>query len=114
MLYTKPMIELVFQIRRLCPSELKPIIKLANPNLFGELQSLYQGNNCAACKKLITEFFSLVETPLGESAKSGFSYPGQNFFESVTAKSAPNSPEAAAATLKKSRKRVYRGQVIEG
>ncbi len=113
MLYTKPMIELVFQIRRLCPSELKPIIKLANPNLFGELQSLYQGDNCTACKKLITELFSLVETPLGESSKGGLSYPGQSFFENVTAKSEPKSPEAAAEMLKKSRKRVYRGQVIE-
>ena len=35
------MIELVYEIRRRVPSELKPGVKLANPELFDELRDFY-------------------------------------------------------------------------
>ena len=86
MLYTKPMIELVMQIRKWMPSELKPDVKLANPNLFNILAQHYHNNCEVLTKALIKELFSLA---------------GENWPELLTSQAAPKP---------KSRIKVYRGQ----
>ena len=60
MQYTKPMIELVMQIRKWVPSELKPDVKLANPNLFNVLAIYYHDNPKIITQALIKELFTLA------------------------------------------------------
>ena len=87
MQFTKPMIELVFEIRRYAPSDLKPAVKLANPELFAELQVFYHSNANTITKALIKELFHLA----------GDAWPSR--LEQA-------EPTAPAQTL-----RMYRGQV---
>ena len=63
MQFTKPMIELVYEIRRFAPADLKPAVKLANPELFTELQGFYHLGANAVSKALIKELFHLAGSP---------------------------------------------------
>ena len=87
MQFTKPMIELTYEIRRYCPSDLKPAIKLANPELFQELQQHYQQGASVVCKALIKELFELAGDPW------------------------PNRLQGQQQAVPKQSIRVYRGQV---
>lgn len=58
--YTKPMIELVYEIRRMVPSELKPSVKMANPELFDELAQHYHSDAKTITKALIKELLHLA------------------------------------------------------
>jgi len=86
MQYTKPMIELVMQIRKWVPSELKTDVKLANPNLFNILALHYHDKCEVITQALIKELFNL----------SGDKWP-----ELLTSKETPKP---------KSTVKVYRGQ----
>lgn len=113
MQYTKPMIELVYEIRRFGPSELKPDIKLANPELFNVLQDYYHQSANAVSKALIKELFHLAGEPwptrlsTAQNAKTSQTvrvYRGQVQLEDK----APTAEKSAEHR----KKRVYRGQII--
>lgn len=60
MQYTRPMVELVMQIRKWMPSELKADVKLANPNLFNILALHYHDKCDVITQALIKELFNLA------------------------------------------------------
>lgn len=128
--YTKPMIELVYEIRRLVPSELKPGVKLANPDLFAELADYFHQNPSTIVKALIKELFRLsededllalifppaepqTEEPEAKGAKLFKSYRGILSLEKKVAGEALDgeggSDEGETPAKKK---RMYRGQVV--
>jgi len=81
------MIELIMQVRKWVPSELKPDVKLANPNLFNVLALYYHGEDSTiVTQALIKELFTLA---------------GDEFQKLLTAKST-SMPESVI--------KVYRGQ----
>ncbi len=131
MQFTKPMIELVFELRRLVPSELKPAIKLANPDLFDELYDYYQSQATSVTKALIKELFHLAGDPWHSWLASGDAnvaaapqqalvYRGQTQWvaqEDGKTAAAPESdnraaPETDAAKIQR-KTRIYRGQIIQ-
>lgn len=58
MQYTRPMIELVFEIRRRVNAQSKPGIKLANPDLLSELAEIYRHSNDTILRTLIKELLA--------------------------------------------------------
>lgn len=113
MQFTKPMIELVYEIRRFSPSELKPDVKLANPELFSVLNGYYHASANAVSKALIKELFHLAGSPWPERLESQTAktpqtlrvYRGQTQLEDKP----PREDHKANDNRKK---RVYRGQTV--
>lgn len=60
MQYTRPMIDLVYEIRRRVDAQMKPSVKLANPDVLSELASYYHGSADTITKTLIKELLSLA------------------------------------------------------
>ncbi len=60
MQYTKPMIDLVYEIRRRVEPDMKPGVKMANPELLKELAEYYQSAKDTIIKTLIKELLSLA------------------------------------------------------
>jgi hypothetical protein len=58
--YTKAMIDLISEARRRAPSEDKPNIKLANPDVLSELNIIYHATNDVVIKAIIKETFHLA------------------------------------------------------
>lgn len=123
--YTKPMIELVYEIRRMVPSEMKPGVKLANPELFDELAKHYHNGAKTITKALIKELLhlagdpwtDLLQSPQVVSAEkqrnSTFSYRGVVSLEEKQPKNETSSEvKKPTSPTTSSKKRVYRGQVI--
>ena len=113
MQFSKPMIELVYQIRRLTPSDLKPAVKLANPELFDELQKFYyQKDAGTVVKALIKELFFLaggewkrrLEKQEAGPKQQVKVYRGQTIMQ--------DKPLLAEKSPEQRKKRVYRGQVV--
>jgi hypothetical protein len=61
--YTKALVDLIQEARRRAPSEDKPSIKLANPDVLFELLRLYQKSSDAVFKALVKEIFSQAGDP---------------------------------------------------
>jgi hypothetical protein len=57
------MIELVYEIRRRVPADLKPGIKLANPDMLEELADFYHTSKDVITKTLVKELFNLAGEP---------------------------------------------------
>lgn len=113
MQFTKPMIELVYEIRRFGPSELKPDIKLANPELFNVLHEHYHHGANAVNKALIKELFHLAGSPWPERlAAADASKPTQTVRVYRGQVQVEDKPVERAKTEESRKKRVYRGQVI--
>ncbi|HEY7774542.1 MAG TPA: hypothetical protein VIC26_15260 [Marinagarivorans sp.] len=121
MQFTKPMIELVYEIRRVVDAELKPAVKLANPELFTELQSYYHESAGAVAKAIIKELFHLAGEPWPSRLEDANApaarqtvrvYRGQIHAEDQARTQDPSEKAAEKALQRK--KRVYRGQVILG
>lgn len=118
MQYTKPMIELVFEIRRRVPADMKPAVKLANPELLDELVLHHRKSKDVICQTLIKELLQLAGDPWDhaladvahdeEVAKRPRQvtkvYRGQ-----VTLEEAPPKKDGESHRTK----RVYRGQTID-
>lgn len=66
MQYTKAIVDLIQEARRRAPSEDKPSIKLANPDVLFELLRLYQKSSDAIFKALVKEVFNLAGDPWPE------------------------------------------------
>lgn len=92
MQYTRPMIDLVYEIRRRVDAELKPGIKLANPDMLKELADYYLQSKDTVCKTLIKELLSQA---------------GAEWLELIS----PSKPAATPAVSRQLVK-VYRGQTM--
>ncbi len=120
MQYTKPMIELVYEIRRRVPSDMKPGVKLANPQLFIELSAHYKRGAHTVTKALIKELFTLAgeewleflspATP-PENRHNAKAYRGVVSLNPAPSTTA-NEQTSDESSRAHSKKRIYRGQVI--
>ncbi len=63
MQYSKPMIDLVMEVRRRVPSAMKPGIKLANPDVLNELADYYPNSKDTVTRALIKELMQLAGDP---------------------------------------------------
>lgn len=113
MQYSKPMIELVFEIRRFVSSDLKPSIKLANPELFSELQRLYHNAADAVTRALIKELFNLAGSPWPDRLESNEPSTPQTLrvYRGGTQLIDKPTSETPKAAIKR-KTRIYRGQVV--
>lgn len=94
MQYTKPMIDLVYEIRRRVDADMKPSVKMANPELLKELAGYHQQTKDTITKTLIKELLYQA----GEQ--------WQQLLEPVKPEAA-KTPEIPKQVVK-----VYRGQTI--
>jgi hypothetical protein len=60
MQYTKPMIDLVYEIRRRVDSDMKPSVKMANPEILQELADYHHHTKDTITKTLIKELLFLA------------------------------------------------------
>ena len=112
MQFTKAMVDLAKEIRRHAPSDIKPSIKLANPELFNELALLFKTTESVVLRALIKEMHELAGDPwparlLAEIAAEPMTvqvYRGQT--KLVMKKTEPMEHEIKTTT------RIYRGQVV--
>lgn len=58
MQYTRPMIDLVYEIRRRVDANVKPSVKLANPEILNELATYYLQTKDTISKALIKELLN--------------------------------------------------------
>jgi hypothetical protein len=93
MQYTRPMIDLVYEIRRRVDAELKPGIKLANPEMLKELADYYQRTKDTVSKALIKELLHQA---------------GEEWLALIT----PPRPEVTSTTTTRQMVKVYRGQTM--
>ena len=115
MTFTKAMIDLAKEIRRRAPSELKPTLKMANPDLFDELGKLFHRTDDAVMKALIREICELAGDPWVEVLTTEDSqgqasvrqYRGITLFEKMSSESGPNEHKSDAVPT-----RIYRGRVV--
>jgi hypothetical protein len=100
MIFTRAMIDLAKEIRRRAPSEIKPTIKMANPDLFIELGELFQDSKDAVMKALIKEICSLA---------------GEKWALDQTSDATTNSENSLRASELKplNKTMIYRGQVVQ-
>lgn len=77
MQYTKPMVDLVYEIRRRVDAAMKPSVKMANPDVLKELADYHQHSKDTITKALIkellfmagSEWASLLEPVVSENTK---------------------------------------------
>lgn len=122
--YSKAMIDLISEARRRAPSEDKPSIKLANPDVLFELNTLYHNSNDAVLRAIIKEAFLLAGDPWPQKLQETEVEPepeeeevanqpryitkvyrGQTQLIEV-------APESSVKEEKEPPKRIYRGQVV--
>lgn len=131
MQYTKPMVDLVYEIRRRVDAAMKPSVKMANPDVLKELADYHQHSKDTITKALIKELLfmagpewaSLLEPVVTENTKEiprqvVKVYRGQTVLEDATQETpggdnivrseilAPSVPVAEKPV------RMYRGQPI--
>jgi len=94
MQYTKPMIDLVYEIRRRVDADMKPSVKMANPEMLKELADYHHHTKDTITKTLIKELLFLA----GDQ--------WQQLLEPVKTE-APKTPDIPKQVVK-----VYRGQTI--
>ena len=128
MQYSRPMIDLVMQIRKFVPADLKPDIKLANPELFATLIDYYHQKNCTVTNALIKELLFLAGEewasqltsehqddvkPAPVKPQSVRVYRGQvQVIDKADNNAVSDTISHASPTKKKASKKIYRGQVI--
>jgi hypothetical protein len=100
--YSRPMIDLVYEIRRRVPSHLKPDIKLANPELLDILLLIAQETRDAIVQALIKELLALAGSEWIVEVKKPHS-------TELTANQQHHHGSDALAKPQ----RIYRGQIIE-
>ena len=127
--FDRAMIELVREIRRRVPSDIKPGIKLANPDILNELTDVYFSTQDVILKTLIKELFERAGEPwptrlLKEEATPQYQakvYRGNTqLTETPRSEAKPSdtkennsaNPEEATSQKPNKRTRIYRGRVI--
>ena len=115
--YTKQMIEITYEIRRRVPSQLKPDIKMANPDLLNYLCKYYHENTDAILSALIKELVFLAGKPWQDKLRQPEIktpkqvtkvYRGQTLLEDAPGSKTPSDSPAP----KPKAQRIYRGRVI--
>ena len=111
MLYSKAMIDLIHEARKRVPAEVKPMIKLANPDLLEEFYNVYQESDDTILKLIISDLFELAGEPwtgilIEDDRPNEVESRGlMKFFEnSLQSKVIPGRG--------KTKQRIYRGQLI--
>ena len=94
MQYTKPMIDLVYEIRRRVDADMKPSVKMANPELLKELADYHHQAKDTITKALIKELLFLA----GEQ------------WQQLLGPTSSDTP--VTSTIPKQVVKVYRGQTI--
>lgn len=116
--YNNAMIELIYEIRRRIEPELKPSIKLANPDLLVELVRYFPKCKSAVSIALIKELMEIA----GHDWKNRLSSPRQHESYSSAFKvnrgvssveSTSTKPKAASVPSSSVPKLVYRGAVVK-
>ena len=116
--YSKPMIDLVYEIRRRVESDIKPAIKLANPEMLQEVARIYQHSNDIVTKTLIKELLTLAgDTWLQQinTAEPAVDMPRQTtkvYRGQVSLVETPPLTTTAQLSPEKPT-RIYRGQVVD-
>lgn len=117
--YNKPMIDLVREIRRRAPSEEKPGIKLANPELLEDLIQIYHKSSDNILKALSRELMNMAGEPWPELLQEGLPDSGEqktHFVTKVYRGQTQLVEKPTESTEKDSRRpvKIYRGQVVAG
>lgn len=121
MQYSKPMIDLVYEIRRRVDAKIKPGIKLANPDMLQELAEFHHNCKDTITRTLIKELLSLAGEPwvdqLNEPSRKPDT-PKPNTPKQITKVyrgqvSLVDSPLAGTAKEPHRPVRIYRGQRVE-
>lgn len=115
MTFTKAMIDLAKEIRRRAPSDLKPTLKMANPDLFNELGKLFHKTDDAVMRALIREICDLAGPPWTDALDpehedqqtSVRQYRGITLFEKK-----PSEFDQGNENRSPVPKRIYRGRVV--
>ena len=115
--YSKAMIDLISEARRRAPSEDKPSIKLANPDVLSELNKIYHNSKDTVLKAIIKEAFNLAgegwPDKLIEKTEEEHSAKGPRFVTKVYRGQTQLVEVATSVDAAKSRsKKIYRGQVV--
>ncbi len=95
MQYSRPMIDLIMELRRRVDSEMKPSVKLANPEVLNELAAYYPKAKDTITKTLIKELLSLA---------------GEDWLDLLNPKKAKSDTQTGAQPHKTVK--VYRGQTM--
>lgn len=114
MQYSKPMIDLVYEIRRRVDAKLKPSIKLANPDMLQELADFHHHCKDTITRTLIKELLVLAGDPWTEQLEEPVVKPPQVVTKVYRGQVSLVEPPSAEGPkeLKKS-VRIYRGQIVE-
>lgn len=114
MIFTRPMIDLAKEVRRRAPSELKPSIKMANPDVFDILIELYRDSKDTIFKTLIKELI----TQAGEPWKSALLRNDAPKKSDNRQLARPNTEDQHTEWFDRHdsdrSKRIYRGHVVNG
>jgi uncharacterized protein YicC (UPF0701 family) len=102
MQYTKPMIDLVYEIRRRVDADMKPSVKMANPEMLKELADYHQQTKDTITKTLIKELLFMA----GEQWRQ--------LLEPVSPEAAqvPDITKQKVPEIPRQVVKVYRGQTI--
>lgn len=112
------MIDLLKEARRRAPSEDKPSIKLANPDVFSELERLYHRSNDTIFRTVVKELFHLVggswpdRLIQPEAAPVTYSSRVYRGTTTLTERPAPDGGISAQTSEKTKPKRIYRGRIV--
>jgi hypothetical protein len=122
MQYTKPMIDLVYEIRRRVDANMKPSVKMANPEMLKELAGYHHQTHDTITKTLIKELLfmagdqwpGLLEPTPSAAVTTAPQIPRQMvkvYRGQTTLVDAPHGAEEAPPPLVKP-VRMYRGQPV--
>lgn len=113
MQYTKSMIDHILQIRKIAPANIRPQIKLANPDLLDELAKMYVDIQDIVIKDLIEQLMAMAG-PAWQALLNNHSAPPVNYqqktYRGNQTKSTPPGP--LDSNSKRTSKVIYRGHVI--
>lgn len=115
--YSKPMIDLIMEVRRRVPAGLKPSIKLANPEVLDELVHYYRTTTDTVSRTLIKELMHMAgpewsqalqhDSRAREQKSQVKVYRGQTMLTDKPKREAASDESEEEKTV-----RVYRGQVV--
>lgn len=115
--YNKAMIDLISEVRRRAPSDDKPSIKLANPDVLSEINTLYHSSKDTVLKAIIKETFhlagegwpeKLIDAVESDEEDIGPRYITKVYRGQTQLIEVPAKTEVSSSNNKK----IYRGQVV--
>ena len=113
--YDRAMIDLVREIRKRVPSDAKPGVKLANPELFDELLIIHTNSKDVILNTLIKELFERTGKEwsgrLEKAQQASPTYQAKVYRGQIQLEEKPKVTESSENS-KESRKRIYRGRVV--